>query len=144
MQREIEIGGRILKVILGKTARQADGAAWVQYGDTVLHVAVVSSKDKREGLDFLPLTVDYREKFFAAGKIPGGFFKREGRPHEKEILSARLIDRPIRPLFPEGYNHDTQVMAIVISADGMNDADVLGPTAASLALNISDIPMNEM
>jgi polyribonucleotide nucleotidyltransferase len=143
LTREIEIGGRILKVILGKTARQADGAAWVQYGDTVLHVAAVSAKERREGLDFLPLTVDYREKYYAAGKIPGGFFKREGRPHEKEILAARMIDRPIRPLFPEGYAYETQVMAIVISADGENDAEVLGPIGASLALNMSDIPMNE-
>ncbi len=142
--REIEIGGRILKVILGKTAKQADGAAWIQYGDTVLHVATVSARERREGLDFLPLTVDYREKYFAAGKIPGGFFKREGRPHEKEILAARMIDRPIRPLFPEGYAYETQVMAIVISADLENDAEVLGPIGASLALNISDIPMNDV
>lgn len=141
--REIEIGGRILKVILGKTAKQADGAAWVQYGDTVLHVAAVSARERRDGLDFLPLTVDYREKFFAAGKIPGGFFKREGRPHEKEILAARMIDRPIRPLFPEGYAYETQVMAIVISADMENDAEILGPIGASLALNMSDIPMND-
>lgn len=140
LERSVEIGGRVLRVVLGKTARQADGAAWVQYGDTVLHVAVVSSREAREGLDFLPLSVDYREKFFAAGKIPGGFFKREGRPHEKEILSARLIDRPIRPLFPEGYNYETQIMAIVLSADRQNDADILGPIAASLALNVSDIP----
>ncbi|MFN3821826.1 MAG: polyribonucleotide nucleotidyltransferase, partial [bacterium] len=109
IERSVEIGGRILKVVLGKIARQADGAAWVQYGDTVLLGTVVSSREPRPGVDFLPLTVDYREKFFAAGKIPGGFFKREGRPHEKEILSARLIDRPIRPLFPEGYNYETQI-----------------------------------
>jgi len=143
LTREIEIGGRILKVILGKTAKQADGASWVQYGDTVLHTAAVSSHDRRDGLDFLPLTVDYREKYFAAGKIPGGFFKREGRPHEKEILAARMIDRPIRPLFPEGYRYETQVMAMVLSADGENDAEILGPIGASLALNMSDIPMNE-
>jgi polyribonucleotide nucleotidyltransferase len=140
----MELGGRTLKFVLGKTARQADGAAWVQYGDTVLHIAVVSSKDRREGVDFLPLTVDYREKFFAAGRIPGGFFKREGRPHEKEILSARMIDRPIRPLFPEGYSNETQIMAIVLSADRENDADILGPIGASLVLNISDIPMREV
>ncbi len=142
VQGEIEIGGRILKVILGKTARQSDGAAWVQYGETVLHTSVVSANEIKEGQDFLPLTVDYREKFFAAGKIPGGFFKREGRPHEKEILSARLIDRPIRPLFPDYYPYETQVMAIVLSADRQNDADILGPIGASLALNMSDIPMN--
>lgn len=144
LTRETEIGGRKLKVIIGKTAKQADGAAWVQYGDTVLHVAVVSERERREGADFLPLSVDYREKFFAAGRIPGGFFKREGRPHEKEILSARMIDRPIRPLFPDGYAYETQIMAIVLSTDHENDADVLGLIGASLALNISDIPMNEI
>lgn len=141
--KEIEIGGRKLKVIIGKTARQADGAAWVQYGDTVMHVAVVSEHERREGMDFLPLSVDYRERDYAGGKIPGGFFKREGRPQEKEILSARIIDRPIRPLFPEGYAYETQVMAMVLSTDRENDADMLGPFAASIALNISDIPMNE-
>jgi polyribonucleotide nucleotidyltransferase len=142
--REIEVGGRKLKVILGKTARQADGAAWIQYGDAVMHIAVVSEHKRREGMDFLPLTVDYRERYYAGGKIPGGFFKREGRPQEKEILSARIIDRPIRPLFPDGYAYETQVMAVILSADKENDADILGPTAASIALNISDIPMNEI
>jgi len=144
LTRETEIGGRKLKVIIGKTARQADGAAWVQYGDTVLHVAAVSARERREGLDFLPLTVDYREKFYAGGKIPGGFFKREGRPHEKEILTSRMIDRPIRPLFPEGYAYETQVLTMVLSSDSENDADVLGPIGASIALNISDIPVNEV
>ncbi len=141
---EIEIGDRRLKAVIGMMASQADGAAWLQYGDTVLHVAVVSSQEKREGLDFLPLTVDYREKAFAAGRIPGGFFRREGRPHENEIISARIIDRPIRPLFPDGYCNETQVYAVVLSADQENDASILGPTAASLALNLSDIPMNEV
>lgn len=141
--REMELGGRTLRFVLGKTAKQADGAAWVQYGDTVLHLAVVSTDERREGIDFLPLTVDYREKFYAAGRIPGGFFKREGRPHEKEILSARIIDRPIRPLFPAGYDYETQVIAYVWSADRENDADVLGPIAASLALNVSDIPFGD-
>ncbi len=144
LTKETEVGGRKLKVVLGKTTRQADGSAWVQYGDAVIHVAVVSEHEKREGLEFLPLTVDYRERDYAGGKIPGGFFKREGRPQEKEILSARIIDRPIRPLFPDGYAYETQVMAIVLSADRENDADVLGPIAASIALNISDIPMNEI
>ena len=142
--REIEVGGRTLKVLLGRTTRQADGAVWVQYGETVLHLAVVSEREPLEGKDFLPLTVDYREKFYAAGKIPGGFFKREGRPHENEILSARIIDRPIRPLFPEGYAYETQVMAMVLSSDQENDASVLGPIAASLALNLSDIPLSEI
>ncbi|MFC2150597.1 polyribonucleotide nucleotidyltransferase [Calditrichota bacterium] len=140
--REMEVGGRTLKVTLGKTARQADGAAWVQYGDTVIHVASVSEHERREGLDFLPLTVDYRERSYAAGKFPGGFFKREGRPDEKEILSSRIIDRPIRPLFPDGYYYETMVMAVVLSADRENDADILGPTASSLSLVISDIPFN--
>lgn len=140
--KEMEVGGRTLKAILGKTAKQAHGAAWLQYGETVLHVAVVSEHERREGLDFLPLTVDYRERSYAAGKIPGGFFKREGRPDEKEILSARIIDRPIRPLFPEGYYYETMVMAAVLSADRENDADILGPTAASIALSISDIPFD--
>ncbi len=144
LKKETEVGGRELKVILGKTARQADGAAWVQYGDAILHVAVVSEHERREGMDFLPLTVDYRERDYAGGKIPGGFFKREGRPQEKEILSARIIDRPIRPLFPDGYAYETQVMVVVLSADQENDADILGPLAASIALNISDIPMNEV
>ena len=138
--KEMEVGGRTLKVITGKTAKQADGASWVQYGDTILHTAVVSENKKREGLDFLPLTVDYRERSYAAGKIPGGFFKREGRPDEKEILSARIIDRPIRPLFPDGYYYETMVMAMVLSADRENDPDMLGVTGASIALNISDIP----
>ena len=144
MFKEIEVGGRKLKVIVGKTTSQADGAVWVQYGDAVMHLAVVSERERREGLDFLPLTVDYRERDYAGGKIPGGFFKREGRPQEKEIISARIIDRPIRPLFPEGYAYETQVMAIVLSADQENDADILGVTAASIALNISDIPFKEV
>jgi len=141
---EMEFGGRTLKVIIGKIARQADGAAWVQYGDTVLHVAAVSSRDYRADMNFLPLTVDYREKFYAAGRIPGGFFKREARPHENEIISARLIDRTIRPLFPEKYYYETQVMAMVLSFDADSDPSMLGPFGASLALNVSDIPLSEM
>ncbi len=141
--KEMEIGGKTLKVVLGRTARQADGAAWVQLGDTVLHATVVSQKEPREGMDFLPLTVDYREKMYAAGKIPGGFFKREGKPNENEVLNARIIDRPIRPLFPDGYRCETQVMVAVLSADMENCASVLGAIAASLALNLSDIPMSE-
>ena len=144
IEREIAFGGKQLKVTFGKTARQADGAVWVQYGETILHLAVVSSTERIAGGDFLPLTVDYREKFYAAGKVPGGFFKREGRPHENEILNARIIDRPIRPPFPDGYAYETQVMAMVISSDQENDAAVLGPIAASIALNISDIPMNDV
>lgn len=143
LTKEIEFGGRTLKATIGKTARQADGAVWMQYGDTVLHVAAVSSRKRREGLDFLPLTVDYREKAYSAGMIPGGYFKREGRPHEGEILNSRMIDRPLRPLFPEGYTYETQVLAYVLSADRENDSSVLGPLGASLALNISDIPLNQ-
>lgn len=142
--KEFELGGRKLKAVIGKMAKQADGASWIQYGDTVLHTAVVSSHETRDGLDFLPLTVDFREKAFAAGRIPGGFFKREGRPHESEILNSRIIDRPIRPLFPDGYACETQVMSVVLSADLENDAAVLGPIGASLALNLSDIPMVEI
>lgn len=141
---EMEFGGRNLKVIIGKIARQADGAAWVQYGDTVLHVAAVSSPDYRADMNFLPLTVDYREKFYAAGRIPGGFFKREARPHENEIISARLIDRTIRPLFPKKYYYETQVMAVVLSFDADNDPSMLGPLGASLALNVSNIPLSEI
>lgn len=142
--RETELGGRTLKFVLGRMAKQADGAAWIQYGDTVLHIAVVASHNRIKGADFLPLTVEYREKFYAAGKIPGGFFKREGRPHENETLNARIIDRPIRPLFPDGFAYETQVIAYVLSSDRENDASTLGPLAASLALNLSDIPMNEI
>ncbi|MDP8227890.1 MAG: polyribonucleotide nucleotidyltransferase, partial [Candidatus Electryoneaceae bacterium] len=142
VEETMYVGGRPLKVIVGKMARQAHGALWMQYGDTVMHVATVSAHKAREGMDFLPLTMDFREKFSAAGKIPGGFFKREGRPHENEVLNSRMMDRPIRPLFPDGYRYETQVMAVVLSSDGENDPSILGPTAASLALNISDIPMN--
>lgn len=121
-------------------AAQADGAILATYGDTVVLVTVVSLKDKREGLDFLPLTVDYQELTFAAGKIPGGFFKREGRPNEREILTSRIIDRSIRPLFPKGYHHETQVVATVLSVDTEHDPDVTGLLATSVALEISDIP----
>lgn len=140
---ELEFGGRNLRVVLDKLARQADGAVWVQYGETVLHLTACSNHEAREGLDFLPLSVDYRERLSAAGKIPGGFFKREGKPNESEVLNARIIDRPIRPLFPDDYAYETQIMAMVLSADRENDAAVLGPIAASLALNISDIPFAE-
>jgi polyribonucleotide nucleotidyltransferase len=111
------IGERELSIEIGKLAKQADGAAVVRYGDTVVLVTACSAKQPREGLDFFPLTVDYRENFYAAGKIPGGFFKREGKPSEREVLTSRMIDRPIRPLFPEGYQNETQVIALVLSAD---------------------------
>ncbi len=140
IRKEIEIGGRILSIETGKYAKQADGAVMVRYGDTMVLVAVVASKEIVEGRDFLPLQVEYREKTAAAGKIPGGFFKREGRPTEKEILSSRLIDRPIRPMFPEGYRSETQILLTVFSSDQENDADFLGALGASSALMISDIP----
>jgi len=132
--------GRDVSVKTNYLAGQADGSAVVTYGDTVVLVTAVSLKSKREGLDFLPLTVDYQEKTFAAGKIPGGFFKREARQNEKEILTSRIIDRSIRPLFPEGYVHETQIVATVLSVDAENDSDVAAMLGASAALCMSDIP----
>ncbi|MGA1790631.1 MAG: polyribonucleotide nucleotidyltransferase [bacterium] len=140
---EVEIGQRILNVTTGQVARQAKGAVVVRYGDTVVLVSAVSAKESREGIDFFPLTVNYMEKSYAAGKIPGGFFKREGRPGEKETLTARLIDRPIRPLFPKGFTKETQVIAMALSADQENDPDVLSLIGASCALHISQIPFQE-
>jgi polyribonucleotide nucleotidyltransferase len=137
---EINLEGRTLSVETGRVARAADGAAWVRYGDTVVLVTAVASKEAREGIDFFPLTVDYQERAYAAGKIPGGFFKREGRPHEKETLTSRLIDRPIRPLFPKGYHQDVQIIATVLSADQENNPDVLAVVGASAALAVSQIP----
>ncbi len=134
------IGKRTLSIEVGKIAKQADGAAVVRYGDTVVLVTAVSAPEAREDADFFPLTVDYREKTSAAGKFPGGFFKREGRPTFKEILTMRLIDRPIRPLFPETYLREVQVMSMVFSADKENDPDVLAMIGASTALSVSSIP----
>jgi polyribonucleotide nucleotidyltransferase len=135
-----KIGSEELIIQAGKLAKQADGAVTVQYGGTVVLVTAVVSKEVKEGTDFLPLTVEYQEKTYAAGKIPGGFFKREGRPSEKEILTARLIDRPIRPLFPDGFINEIQIMCLVLSHDGKNDADILAMIGASCALSISPIP----
>ncbi len=135
-----EFAGRSISLKADYVAGQADGAILVQYGDTVVLVTAVSLKTIREGVDFLPLTVDYQEMTFAAGKIPGGFFKREGRPNEKEILTSRIIDRSIRPLFPKNYYHETQIVASVLSVDTENDSDVAAMLAASAALEISDIP----
>jgi polyribonucleotide nucleotidyltransferase len=132
--------GRDVSVKTNYLAGQADGSAVVTYGDTVVLVTAVSLKTKREGLDFLPLTVDYQEKTFAAGKIPGGFFKREGRLNEKEILTSRIIDRSIRPLFPEGYFYEIQVIATVLSVDNENDSDIAAMLGTSVAIGISDIP----
>jgi len=139
---QIEFHGRPLTVETGRMARQAGGAALVQFGESVVLVTATALTTAREGIDFFPLTCDYQEKTFAAGKIPGGFFKREGRPAEKEILTSRLIDRPLRPLFPKGFNCETQVIATVLSHDKENDPDVLSLLGASTALVLSDIPWN--
>jgi polyribonucleotide nucleotidyltransferase len=139
---ELDFHGRPLSIEVGKLAKQADGAALVRYGETVVLVTAVAAQDLKTDTDFFPLTVDYQEKTFAAGKIPGGFFKREGRPSEKEILTCRLIDRSIRPLFSEGLRCETQVIATVLSADRENDPDVVAMLGASVALQVSDIPFN--
>ncbi len=139
---EKEIAGRILKISTGKLAKQADGAVLVSYGDTTVLVTAVANRKPSEGIDFFPLTVEYREKLYAIGKIPGGFIKREGKPKDKEILSARLIDRPLRPLFPDGFFNETQIIATVLSSDQENDADILGIIGASVALMISPIPFD--
>lgn len=136
----LEINNRILSVEIGKVGKQADGSALVRYGDTIMFVTATSKKEAREIKSFLPLIVDYRENTYAAGKIPGGFFKREGRPSEREILVSRLIDRPVRSLFPEGYYFDTQIVALLLSADLENEPDTLGLIGASAALYFSDIP----
>ncbi len=140
-QVSIPLGGSTLSIEVGKVAKQANGSAYVRFGDTVV-LATACTSDPRKGIDFFPLTVDYREYNYAAGKIPGGFFKREGRPTEKEILTSRLIDRPVRPMFPEGFHDETQVMAMVLSADTDNNPDVIGLVAGTAALYLSDIPFN--
>ncbi|MBP7216086.1 MAG: polyribonucleotide nucleotidyltransferase [Candidatus Omnitrophica bacterium] len=137
---KLQFGRSDLLLATGNLAKQANGSVTIQYGGTVVLVTACMSKEPREGQDFFPLTVEYQEKTYAAGRIPGGFFKREGRPSESEILTSRLIDRPIRPLFPKGLFNEVQIMAIVLSSDGENDPDVLAVTGASAALSISDIP----
>jgi polyribonucleotide nucleotidyltransferase len=139
---DIELAGRRLTLETGRIAKQADGAIWATYGDTVVLATAVASQNAKPGVDFLPLTVDYQEKTYAAGKIPGGYFKREGRPSEREVLTSRLIDRPLRPLFPEGYYFETQVITSVLSADKTGVSDVIAIIAASAALAISSIPFN--
>lgn len=134
------INGRTLTIETGEMAKQANGAALVRYGDTLVLAAATAAKEERGEIDFFPLTVDYRERTYAAGKIPGGFIKREGRPSEKEILTSRIIDRPIRPLFPDGYRKDTQVLCMVLSVDFDNDPDIVAVIAASAALTVSEIP----
>src|SRR5215470_6171024 len=131
---ELDWGGRPLILETGKIARQADGAVIAIYGETTVLATVVSAKAPKEGFDFLPLTCNYQEKYYAAGRIPGGYFKREGRPTERETLVSRLIDRPIRPLFADGYRCDTQVIVNVLSHDLENDPDILAMVAASAAL----------
>src|ERR1700686_3207075 len=134
------IGPSDLTIETGKLAKLADGSVTVRSGETIILVAAVSATSVKEGQDFFPLTVDYREKAAAVGKFPGGYFKREGRPSEKETLTSRMTDRPLRPLFPKGYFYDTQVISVLLSADGENDPDILSINGASAALSVSDIP----
>ena len=133
---EVAVGGKTVRIETGRMARQADGAAVLWVEGTVIIATAVAAKTVKPGTDFLPLTVDYQERAYAAGKIPGGFFKREGKPSEREILNSRLVDRPLRPLFPEGFYYDTQVIASVVSADRSGVTDVMAVVAASTALTI--------
>src|SRR5213595_1501301 len=135
--RELTISNKSLSFETGKLAKQAGGSVIVRYGDSVVLVTACRAASPREGIDFLPLTVDYREYTYASGRIPGGFFKREGKPAEKEVLTSRVIDRPIRPLFPSGWRYETQIVSLLISADSDNDSDVLAITGASAALSLS-------
>src|ERR1700730_1562702 len=139
---EVDLGGRKITLETGKMAKQANGAVVVLSGDAVVLVTACMAEEPKLGAGFFPLTVDYREYTYAAGKIPGGFIKREGRPSEKEVLTSRLIDRPIRPLFPEGFLHETQIIAMVLSADPEQDPNSLAIVGAAAALAISDIPFN--
>jgi polyribonucleotide nucleotidyltransferase len=140
LKESIKLGDKELIVETGKVAKQADGSVVISYGETMLLVTAVSMRSAKEGLDFFPLTVEYRESSYSAGRIPGNYFRREGRPSEKEVLTCRLIDRPVRPLFPEGYRFETQIVGTVISSDAENDPDVIAITGASCALYLSDIP----
>src|SRR5689334_3044546 len=139
-KRDLTLGSQTLSIETGRLAKQADGAVVVRMGDTMVLVTACHASSPREGIDFLPLTVDYREYAYAAGRIPGGFFKREGRATEKETITARLIDRPLRPLFPPGYTSETQIISFVLSADGEHDPDILAINGASTALVLSEIP----
>jgi len=140
IKKSIQFGAHTLTLETGEIARQADGAVLVSYGDTAVLVTVVGRHDVKAGQDFFPLTVDYQEKTYAAGKIPGGFFKREARPSEKETLTSRLIDRPLRPLFPESFYNEIQIVAMVVSSDSEIDSDIPAIIGASAALAISGIP----
>src|SRR5213595_1333563 len=144
MQHKVtaQIGANSIIIETGKIAKLADGSVVVSCGETMVMASAVSATTIKEGQDFFPLTVDYREKAAAAGKFPGGYFKREGRPTEKETLTSRMTDRPLRPLFPQGYFYDTQVISILLSADGENDPDILSINGASAALCVSDVPFN--
>src|SRR6201995_2167659 len=137
---QLDWGGRNLTLETGRIARQADGAVVATYGETSVLATVVAAKQPKEGIDFLPLTVNYQEKFYPAARIPGGYFKREGRPTERETLISRLIDRPIRPLFADGYRNETQVVVTVLSHDLENDPDIVAMVASSAALTLSGIP----
>src|SRR6185503_14625710 len=137
-----ELNGRPFSIETGKVAKQADGAVVVRYGDTMVLATCVAAKSAREGQDFFPLTVEYREKAYAGGRIPGGYFKREGAPVKKETLTCRLIDRPIRPLFPDGFRNEVQVICLTISGDQENDPDILAVNGASAALCLSGIPFD--
>src|SRR5438876_11897299 len=136
----VQVGAKPIHIETGKLAKQADGAVTVQLGESIVIVPTVAATSAKPGQEFFPLTVDYREKAAAAGRFPGGYFKREGRPTEKEILTCRMIDRPIRPLFPKGWYNEVQVQSILLSADGENDPDILSIIGASAALMVSDIP----
>ena len=145
-KRDLSLGSQTLSIETGRLAKQADGAVIVRMGDTMVLVTACHSSSPREGIDFLPLTVDYREYTYASGRIPGGFFKREGKPSEKEVLTSRMIDRPTRPLFPDGWRFETQIIALVLSADQANDTDVRSigavrkcPTWASPEIPVSAI-----
>ena len=140
VKKSVKFGNNTLTIETGEIGRQADGAVMVSYGDTVVFVTAVGNKNAKEGQDFFPLTVDYQEKNYAAGKIPGGFFKREGRPSEKETLTCRLIDRPLRPLFPKNFYNEVQIVATVMSSDSEIDSDIPSIVGASAALAISGIP----
>jgi polyribonucleotide nucleotidyltransferase len=140
---EAEIGGRMLTIESGKMARQANGSVLVTYDETVVLVTATAAKEPKPNMGFLPLTIEYQERFYSVGRIPGSFFRREiGRPTEKEILTCRIIDRPLRPLFTDGWMTETQVIAMVLSADQQNNPDVLAMVGASAALTISDIPFH--
>src|SRR2546426_4467258 len=139
---QTEINGGPFSIETGKVAKQADGAVVVRYGGTMVLATCVTAKTAKEAQDFFPLTVEYRERMYAGGRIPGGYFRREGAPSKKETLTCRLIDRPIRPLFPDGFRNEVQVICLAISADAQNDPDILAMNGASTALTLSGIPFN--